>query len=124
MLDSTLISAMFRVDEETSNVNVGVVPMPTLPVVIIELAYIVDAVVMLETLTMELTVSVENALIPAPVPGTALLILDTVSVERVNVNPLNVLPLKVETVAVGAVMVLPVRVDMVIFTAAELRRAR
>jgi hypothetical protein len=103
--------------------------MPTLPVVIIELAYIVDAVVMLETLTMELTVSVENALTPAPVPGTALLILDTVSVERVNVNPLNVLPISVETVAVGAVMVLPVRVDIVIFTAlnagtAELRRAR
>jgi len=85
---------------------------------------------MLETDTMELTVSVENALTPAPVPGTALLIEETVNVDMLSVNPLNVLPLKVENSTTGAVkveravMVLPVRVDMVIFTDAELRRAR
>ena len=145
---------MFCEEEATSNVKRGAaVPIPTEPVVTRELVYIVDAELMLETDTRELTVSVEN------VPGTALLIeetasvdrtrplaiiLDTVmvepvmvepnsvetvmvepvSVERVIVNPLNVLPISVDTVAVGAVMVLPVRVDMVRLTAAELRRAR
>jgi len=65
-------------------------------------------------------VSVEKA----PVPGALLLMDDTVKVEMLSVRPLNVLPISVDTVAVGAVMVLPVRVDMVRFTAAELRRAR
>ena len=73
--------------------------------------------------------SVENALTPAPVPGTALLIEETVRVERVSVVPSIVLPLSVEYNTVGAVMVLPVmvlpvRVEKVRLTAAELRRAR
>ena len=65
---------------------------------------------------MELTVSVEKALTPAPVPGTALLMEDTVMVDRTRplaiilditmVEPLNVDPIRVETV-----MVEPVRVD-------------
>jgi hypothetical protein len=92
---------------------------------------IVEADVILETDTRELTVNVEN------VPGTLLLILDTNRVDRVRkdvlilditsvdpkrVEPVNVetamlLPIIVEYTAVGAVIcdvtarVLPVRVD-------------
>lgn len=65
---------------------------------------------------MELTVSVENALTPAPVPGTALLIDETVRVDRTR--PLAVIlditmvePLNVDPINVGTVMVEPVRVD-------------
>ena len=65
---------------------------------------------------MELTVSVEKALTPAPVPGTALLMEDTVMVDRTRplaiilditmVEPLNVDPIRVETVIVD-----PFKVD-------------
>ena len=112
-------------------------PIPTLAVVIRELVYIVDAVLIMETDTRELTVSVEKA--PVPVPGALLLILDTVRVERARndvvildmtmVEPNIVEPRNVEYTAMGAVIlvvmfrVLPVRVDkfiVVAFTAAKL----
>jgi hypothetical protein len=81
-----------------------------------ELVNIVDAVVMLETLTMELTVSVENALTPVPVPGTALLIDDTVMVDRTRplatiLDAVNVEVLRVEPTSVETVMVEPASVD-------------
>jgi hypothetical protein len=79
---------------------------------IMELANSVDAVVILEADTKELTASVEKM----PVPGALLLIDDTVRVDRTRplaiilditmVEPLNVDPINVETV-----MVEPVRVD-------------
>lgn len=84
----------------------------------------VDAELMLETDTKELTVSVENE----PVPGALLLILDTVRVERARKDAVTVLPVRVEYDAIGAVIlvvmvrVLPVRVDKLIvaaFTAAK-----
>jgi hypothetical protein len=68
----------------------------------------VEAELIVETDTRELTVSVEKE----PVPGAFLLILDTVSVETEMVLPINV-----EYIAIGAVIcvvsvrVLPVRVD-------------
>jgi len=86
------------------------VPIPTLPVVRRELVWMVEAELIVETDTRELTVSVEKA--PEPVPGAFLLILDTVSVETEMVLPINV-----EYIAIGAVIcvvsvrVLPVRVD-------------
>jgi hypothetical protein len=121
VLERTVRSAVFCEEEATSNVNRGaVVPTPTEPVVTRELVYIVDAELMLETDTRELTVSVENE----PVPGALLLIEETVRVEMASVVPSIVLPLRVDTITVGAVMVLPVRVDKVRLTAAELRRAR
>jgi hypothetical protein len=123
VLERTVRSAVFCEEEATSNVNRGaVVPTPTEPVVTRELVYIVDAELMLETDTRELTVSVENE--PVPVPGALLLIEETVRVEMASVVPSIVLPLRVDTITVGAVMVLPVRVDKVRLTAAELRRAR
>jgi hypothetical protein len=98
---------------------------------LIDDAVIVEADVILETDTRELTVNVEK------VPGTLLLILDTIRVDRVRkdvvilditsvdpkrVEPVNVetamvLPINVEYIAIGAVIcvvsvrVLPVRVD-------------
>jgi hypothetical protein len=65
---------------------------------------------------MELTVSVENALTPAPVPGTALLIDDTVSVDRTRplaiiLDAVMVEPLRVEPNSVETVMVLPSMVE-------------
>jgi hypothetical protein len=98
----------------------AVVPIPTLPVVTL-----IDETVILDTALSELTASVEKA--PVPVPGALLLILDTVSVERVikealildrnTVDPCIVEPVRVEYIAIGAVIcvvserVLPVRVD-------------
>ena len=103
--------------------------MPTFPVVTL-----IDDAVMVDTTLRELTASVEKA----PVPGALLLILDTVSVERVRkdvvildmtmVEPNIVEPRNVEYTALGAVIlvvtlrVLPVRVDKLIvvaFTAAK-----
>jgi hypothetical protein len=55
----------------------AVVPIPTLPAVTV-----IDETVILDTALSELTASVEKA--PVPVPGALLLILDTVSVERVR----------------------------------------
>jgi len=60
---------------------------------------------MLDTDTRELTVKVEKALMPAPVPGTALLILDTVKVERARVVLLILFPIRVEYNKVDVVMV-------------------
>ena len=96
----------------------------------------VDAELMLETDTKELTDSVEKE--PVPVPGALLLILDTVSVDRVRkealildrntVEPCIVEPVRVEYIPIGAVIcvvserVLPVRVDkfiVVAFTVAK-----
>jgi hypothetical protein len=69
---------------------------------------------MLETDTRELTVSVENE--PVPVPGTALLIEDTVMVDRTRplatiLDAVNVEVLRVEPTSVETVMVEPVSVD-------------
>ena len=92
--------------EETVRVEMlSVVP-------IMELANSVDAVVILEADTKELTASVEKM----PVPGALLLIDDTVRVDRTR--PLAVIldtvmeePLKVEPIRVETVMVLPRMVE-------------
>jgi hypothetical protein len=97
------------------------VPNPTLPVVRRELAYMVDAVLIFETDTKELTVRVEKE--PVPVPGALLLILDTVSVDRVRkdvlildmiiVEPVRVVTVRRDAFIVDIAMVEPVIVDNV-----------
>jgi len=102
------------------------VPIPTAPVVTL-----IEEVVKVDTAFNVLTFRVEYAL----TPGAPLLMEETVRLERFRIKPLMVLPFNVEYNTVGAVkveravMVLPVRVDRVRFTAfnagtAELRRAR
>jgi hypothetical protein len=78
---------------------------PTLPVVtLIDDTMIVDAVLR------ELTFSVENALVPVPVPGTLLLILDTVRVDSVRKDAMIL-----DAPMVEAVIVLAPSVGMIVF---------
>jgi hypothetical protein len=57
----------------------------------------VDAVLILETDTRELTVRDEMGPVPPePVPGSAPLIVDTVSVDRVRTDAVIVLPVRVD----------------------------
>jgi hypothetical protein len=63
-----------------------------------ELVYMVDAVWILETDTMELTVSVEND--PVPVPGALLLMEETVRVEMLSVVPIMELANSVDAVVI------------------------
>ena len=69
------------------------VPIPTLPVVTL-----IDDVIIVEAVWRELTASVEKA--PVPVPGSAPLIEETVSVDRVRKEARMVLPVRVDKLSV------------------------
>jgi hypothetical protein len=103
---------------ENCNGAFGVeVLIPTLPVVTL-----IDDAVIIDTVLRELTFSVENALVPVPVPvpGTLLLILDTVRVDSVRndatiLDMLMVVPFITGPISVEAVMVLAPSVGMNVF---------